>query len=157
MKIITREMETITLLGKIKFVQGGSGVKDVWEAANCHFDEIKTLAKKTREGKVLGVWGAMSDRSMSFLPWENQLSEGFYMAGLECEHDVTASEGWSKWTLPAFRCLYVQVQNNYPDVMKHILREYMPLHQQTLVGAIQEFYDPAENGQLYLLFPIEKR
>ncbi len=156
MKIETVTKETLTLIGRSKFVQGGSGVKDIWEDANCHFDEVFGIAKKNSEGKLVGVWGAMSDSSMNFNPWEKNFSEGYYLAGVECEKETAIPQGWTKWTLPGFRYLSVKVEKNYQLVMQQVLSDYMPQHQLKLVGAIQEFYAPTENGQLYLYFPFER-
>ena len=156
MKVETILKPSTTVIGKLKFVQAGSGVEDLWKDANCHFDEVFALAKKNPEGKPSGVWGAMSDKAMNFLPWENNFSEGYYLAGVEANPEAQAPQGWTKWTLPGFRYLCVKVENNYQLVMQHVLSDYMPHHQMKLVGAIQEFYQPSENGQLYLLFPFER-
>ena len=156
MKIETIVKPSITIIGKSRFVQPGTSVEDIWKDANCHFDEVVGIAKKGANGKLVGVWGAMSNKAMTFLPWENNFSEGYYLAGVECEHETPIPEGWTKWTLPAFRYLVAKVEGNYQIVMQHVLSVYMPQHQLKLVGAIQEFYQPSENGQLYLLFPIER-
>ena len=37
-----------------------------------HFSEIQNLAKKDENGNIVGIWGAMSDSSRSFLPWEKK-------------------------------------------------------------------------------------
>lgn len=155
MKIELISKPSVTIIGKSKWVKDGSGVQDVWQDANCHFDEVLPLAQKDAQGKVVGVWGAMSDRSMAFKPWENHYSEGFYLAGVECTPEAKAPGDWTRWVIPAFRYLKIRVENNYREVMTHILNDYLPKHQLSLAGAIQEFYDPSQNGQLYLLFPID--
>jgi hypothetical protein len=157
MNIEQGEKAAFVLLGKLKFVHDGSGVRDVWQEANCHVGEIFPLANKDATGKPVGIWGAMSDQGMHFLPWEKNFSQGFYLAGMECPDDVVAPPGWTKWTVPGFRYVYVKVEDAYQVVMNTVLHEYFKTHGLHLVGAIQEYYCPQENGQLYLFFPIEKR
>lgn len=45
--------------------------------------------------------GAMSYFSRSFNPWYD-FSEGLYLAGVECENDAKAPNGWAKWTIPSY-------------------------------------------------------
>ena len=49
---------------------GPDFIPALWEKANSRFHEIATLAKTNPDGSVAGVWGAMSDMSRSFRPWE---------------------------------------------------------------------------------------
>lgn len=39
---------------------------------------------------MIGIWGAMSDCSHSFLPWEDGFSKGVYLAGVECTEEAEA-------------------------------------------------------------------
>ena len=63
---------------------GDGFIQKLWESANSHFNEIEHLAKRNENSELCGVWGAMSDFSHSYHPWENQFSEGLYLAGVEC-------------------------------------------------------------------------
>lgn len=53
------------------------------------------LAKKDENGNIRRIWGAMSDFSRSFNPWED-FNKGFYLAGVECNDDAEAPNGWAK-------------------------------------------------------------
>lgn len=59
----------------------------IWNDANAHFEEVQHLAKKDENGNICGIWGAMSDFSHSFMPWED-FNKGLYLAGVECNDDV---------------------------------------------------------------------
>jgi hypothetical protein len=41
----------------------------LWSDANAHFDEVSPVASRDENGALLGIWGAMSDETRSFLPW----------------------------------------------------------------------------------------
>lgn len=66
--------------------------------------------------------------------------------------------GWVKWVIPSFEYVVVKCnQNSYKETFNHIIEDYLPNNAYTLVGAVQEFYDPQDNnGELSLFFPIEK-
>ncbi len=134
MKIETIVKPAVTLIGKVAFIPSDSSVKDLWNDANCHFDEVFGIAKKNQKGKLVGVWGAMSDKAMNYLPWENNFSEGYFLAGVECEPEVAVPQGWTQWTLPGFRYLCAKVEGNYQIVMQQVLSVYMVQHQLKLVG-----------------------
>ena len=55
--------------------------------------------------------GAMSDFLHSFNPWENNFSQGLYLAGLECFDDAQAPEGWTKWVVPSYEYIYVECES----------------------------------------------
>ena len=122
--------------------------------ANEHFYELGNLAKINEDGSFAGFWGAMSNTDETFLPWDWQ---GKYLAGCEVKHDATAPEGWTKWTIPAFKYLTVKCNHdNYSEVLNYINNDYIRNHKYNLVGAIQEYYDPKDtDGSFYLYFPIE--
>lgn len=56
----------------------------LWSDANAHFDEVSPVASRDENGALLGIWGAMSDETRSFLPWTDGFSHGLYLAGVEC-------------------------------------------------------------------------
>ena len=49
------------------------------------------LAKKDENGNLVGIWGAMSDFTHTFLPWED-FKNGFYLAGAEHKKSVSYPE-----------------------------------------------------------------
>ena len=48
----------------------------LWSDANAHFDEVSPVASRDENGALLGIWGAMSDETRSFLPWTDGFSRG---------------------------------------------------------------------------------
>lgn len=141
-----------TVIGKEGSTKDGEGfIGRLWEDANSHFGEIAHLAKKDENGVPHGVWGAMSDFSRSFKPWEN-FSEGLYLAGAECEDDAEAPEGWTKWTIPAYEYLRVECENEntFADMIR-----YLDENGFTLAGSVHDFTCP-QTGKSYMLFPIKK-
>ena len=55
--------------------------------------------------------------------------------------------------MPGF--VFLRVRCDEPDIFPKMLR-YMEEHNLKLAGAVHDFNDPAENGQGYMYFPIEK-
>ncbi len=111
MKTVIKDLPEIAIIGKEGFCTAEKNiVQELWADANAHFGEVAPLAKKKSDGTLAGVWGAMSDETMSFLPWTNNFSCGYYLAGIEVECDKDAPEGWKKWILPARKYLIVDVQ-----------------------------------------------
>lgn len=71
MKIEKCEKKSFTVIGKEGSTEDGEGfIGRLWENANSHFNEIAHLAKRDENGNIIGIWGAMSDFSRSFDPWE---------------------------------------------------------------------------------------
>lgn len=59
----------ITLIGKCGSSKDGKDfVRDLWTELNKNFSEISYLAKWDESGALKGLWGAMSDESLSFKP-----------------------------------------------------------------------------------------
>lgn len=48
-------------------------VQNLWKQANLHFNEVADLGMKNADGSYTGFWGAMSDETMSFLPWTDDV------------------------------------------------------------------------------------
>ncbi|MCY6960106.1 GyrI-like domain-containing protein [Clostridium brassicae] len=134
---------------------GNNFVKNLWENANNHFDEIEFLAKKDEEGNISGIWGLMSDFSRNFKPWEENFTRGLYLAGVEVMDDVEVPDTWIKWTVPAFEYLYIKVDNKYEEAFSYVLN-YMDNNNIKLEGAVFDYNCPKENGQLYLFFPMRR-
>ena len=101
--------EAFSVLGKEGSTQQGPGfIQALWEDANGHFAQIAHLAKRDGQGNLLGVWGAMTDMSRSFLPWEENFQKGLYLAGVECVDTAQPPAGWTKWTIPGFEYRVVE-------------------------------------------------
>lgn len=144
---------SFSILGKEGSTAEGEGfIARLWEEANAHFDEIAALAKHEADGSLSGIYGAMTDFSRSFRPWEG-FTEGLYLAGVECRDDALPPPGWTKWTLPSFeyRCIEAETGDAFANGLKLLEAESL-----SLVGAVQEFTCP-RTGTHFLLFPIRKR
>lgn len=145
--------ESFTVIGKEGSTKDGNDfIARLWKDANSHFSEVASFAKKDEKGNILGIWGAMSDFSHSFLPWENNFSQGFYLAGVECNDTAEAPEGWTKWVIPGYEYLYVE--NEGADTFQNMIK-YLDENHLTLAGAVHDFNCP-ETGKGYMFFPIRK-
>ena len=154
MKIEQVKKGRFSVIGKLGSTKGGAGfIQRLWQEANAHFGEIEPLVKRDENGVPVGFWGAMSDCGLHFEPWKNNFTEGLYLAGAEVRDDAEPPEGWTKWTVPGF--VFLRVRCDEPDIFPKMLR-YMEEHNLKLAGAVHDFNDPAENGQGYMYFPIEK-
>lgn len=152
MKFEKCKKESFTVIGKEGSTSDGEGfIQKLWEDANSHFNEIEHLAKKDENGSIAGIWGAMSDFSRSFEPWED-FSKGLYLAGAECEDGSEAPEGWTKWVIPAYEYVFAECEgdNTFPDTI-----QYLKDNDMTLAGAVHDFTCPI-TGKSYMFFPIEK-
>ena len=145
------EMPAFAVVGKEGSTNDGEGfIARLWEDANGHFAEVAHLATKDEEGNLLGIWGAMSDMSRSFQPWENNFTKGLYLAGVQCETDCEAPEGWTKWVIPAYEYLYTECTE--PDTFVQMIN-YMQEHQIPLAGAVHDFTCP-QTGKQFMFFPV---
>ena len=145
--------ESFAVIGKEGSTQDGPGfVQNLWADANAHFGEIAYLAKKDENGNLAGIWGAMTDFSRSFHPWEDGFSKGLYLAGAECRDDAEAPEGWTKWIIPGFEYLRVECDHDgiFPEMIAYLQEQNI-----FLVGAVHDYSDP-KTGKNSMLFPIRK-
>ena len=152
MNIKTLKKESFTVIGKEGSTADGPGfIERLWQEAHAHFEEIAHLAKKDMDGNLAGIWGAMSDYSRSFMPWEH-FSNGLYLAGAECRDDAEAPEGWVKWVIPGYEYLYAERDSDhaFADVI-----DYMKENHLSLAGAVHDFTCP-KTGKDYMFFPIHK-
>ncbi len=131
---------------------GRGFIPALWETANSRFGEVAALAKTNEDGSLCGVWGAMSDMSRSFRPWEDGFTRGLYLAGVEVRDDAQPPQGWVRWDIPGFE--YIRVENNAPDVFPRTLK-MIAAEGLTLAGAVHDFTDPA-TGKSYMCFPVRK-
>ena len=144
---------SFAVIGKEGSTEDGSGfIQRLWADANSHFTEFADLAKKDENGNLVGIWGAMSDFSHSFQPWEDGFSKGLYLAGVECWDDAKAPEGWTKWIVPGFE--YLRVKCDHDTVFPEMIA-YLEKHNITLAGAVYDFTCP-QTGTNYMYFPIRR-
>ena len=132
---------SFTVIGKEGSTLDGPGfIQNLWADANSHFAEVARLAKKDEHGNLVGIWGAMSDFSGSFQPWEEGFSQGLYLAGVECRDDTKAPEGWTRWAIPGYEYLRTECDHDgvFPEMITYLQEQNIPL-----VGAVHDFTDPA--------------
>ena len=150
-EIITKPV--FSVIGIPGSTEEGEGfVRRCWAEANARFPEVAALAKKDADGSLAGCWGAMSDFSLTFAPWEEDFTKGLYLAGVECEDDAEPPEGWTKWTLPGFRFVRIPVEggNTFREGLRYLEEQGL-----ALAGAVQDFTD-VKSGKDYMCFPIER-
>ena len=129
-------------------------VQNLWQQANSNFSDIANLGMKNADGSFVGFWGAMSDETMSFLPWTDDFSRGLYLAGIEVYEDTAVPEGWVKWVMPSRRYLVTEIQpENYGEIFGHVINSLIPELGMKLAGAVCDFTEPA-TGQNKLFFPV---
>lgn len=144
--------KSFVVIGKMGSTSDGENfIQKLWNDANSHFREVAHLAKKDANGNIVGIWGAMSDISLSFQPWEDGFRKGLYLAGVECADDAAAPDGWTKWIIPGYE--YIVVENHH-GVFEDTIRQ-MDEEGISLAGAVHDYTDPA-TGKGYLYFPIRK-
>ena len=135
--------EHFVVIGKEGSTNDGDGfIQRLWEDANSHF----------QNGNLVGIWGAMSDMSRSFQPWENGFTKGLYLAGVECVETVETPTGWTRWDVPGYE--YIYVENESEEVFTKVI-QYLQENKMNLVGAVHDFTCP-ETGKSYMFFPIKK-
>ncbi|MBE5962920.1 MAG: GyrI-like domain-containing protein [Lachnospiraceae bacterium] len=141
------------VIGKEGSTKEGNGfIQRLWMDANSHFGEIEKLVKRNEDGSMAGVWGAMSDFSREFRPWQNEFTQGLYLAGAECRDDAVAPEGWTRWIVPGFE--FLKVKNEGIDMFGRMIA-YMKTNHIELVGAVHDFTCP-KTGEGFMFFPIKK-
>lgn len=144
--------KAFVVIGKEGSTLDGEGfIQKLWDDANGHFDEVAHLAKRDENGNLVGIWGAMSDLSHSFQPWEDGFSKGLYLAGVECVDNAEAPDGWTKWMIPGYEYLVVE---NHDGAFRDTIRQ-MQEEGIALVGAVHDYTDPA-TGKGYLYFPVKE-
>ena len=154
MKIEKCIKESFVVIGKEGSTSDGPGfIQKLWADANAHFGDVEPLAKRDGQGNLAGIWGAMSDYSRSFKPWEDGFSKGLYLAGVECADDAQPPAGWTKWTIPGYEYIRAEVEgeNTFSEVLNYLAAEGL-----TLAGAVHDFTCPV-SGKNYMYFPIENR
>lgn len=153
MKIKTCIKESFSVVGiEGSTEEGADFVQKLWQTANSRFSEAAHLAKKNESGELVGFWGAMTDFSRSFLPWEDGFSRGLYLAGVECADDAQPPEGWVKWIVPGFEYLRAECDGDgvFAEMIAYLQKNDIPL-----VGAVHDYTCP-QTGKNYMYFPIRK-
>ncbi len=145
-----------TLIGIEGDTREGDGfIARLWQEANSRFGEIAHLVKTTPDGHPTGIWGAMTDRARRFQPWDENFTDGLYLAGCELAEgeNPTIPDGWTCWSLPGFVCLAFAVapgEDTFATGLTWLRTNHIPL-----AGAVQEWTVPGE-GKSWLLFPMER-
>ena len=130
-------------------------VQDLWQQANSNFNEIANFAMKNADGSFVGFWGAMSDETMSFMPWTDGFSRGLYLAGVEVYEDTAVPDGWVKWVMPARKYLVTEAHpENYGEIFRYVIKSLIPDLGMKLAGAVCDFTEPT-TGKNKLFFPVE--
>lgn len=146
------EKKAFSVIGKEgSTADGADFVQRLWAAANAGFREIEGLAKKDEQGSPIGIWGAMSDFSRSFQPWED-FRKGLYLAGVECKDAAEAPDGWTKWDIPGYE--YICVENEGEDTFSQGIK-YLADQNLKIVGAVHDYTCP-RTGKSYMFFPIRR-
>ncbi len=69
--------DAFCVIGKMGSTDDGPDfVQWLWQDANEHFSEVADLAGRDVQGKLLGIWGIMTDFGFRFQPWEDSLLPG---------------------------------------------------------------------------------
>ena len=156
MKIEKCVVHSFSVIGKEGSTDDGPGfIQRLWQDANAHYAQVKDLAKKDETGNPVGFWGAMSDMSRSFRPWQENFSRGLYLAGVECPDDARPPEGWVKWSIPGYEYLYAESGGDGSENIFEKVFGYMEEQGLTLAGAVHDFTCP-RTGKSYLFFPIRR-
>ena len=72
------DLPVIAIIGKEGLCTEESNiVQDLWKQANENFGEVLELGMKEESGEFVGFWGAMSDETMSFMPWTYNFTRGY--------------------------------------------------------------------------------
>ena len=127
MKIENCIKESFSVIGKEGSTEAGPGfVQNLWADANSHFAEVAHLAKKDENGNLIGIWGAMTDFSRSFQPWEDGFRKGLYLAGVECPDDAQPPEGWTRWVIPGYEYLRVECDHEgvFPEMIAYLEKHH---------------------------------
>lgn len=156
MEIKIVDLSEIAIIGKEGFcTEDANIVQNLWKQANENFDEVSELGMKEKNGAFVGFWGAMSDEAMSFGPWTNNFTRGYYLAGIEVYKDTEPPEGWKKWIMPARKYLVTEVVfEHYMETFMEVLKNQIPSRNMKLSGAACDYTEPS-TGKNFIFFPVE--
>lgn len=150
------DLPEIAIIGKEGFcTKEKNVVQGLWEQANSCFSEVADIGMRNTNGSYVGFWGAMSDETMSFLPWTDDYTRGMYLAGIEVYEDSPVPDGWVKWVMPARKYLVTEVDpDSYAETFRYMIDHLIPELGMELAGAVCDFTEPA-TGQNKLFFPVK--
>ena len=150
------DLPKIAIIGKEGLcTKEKNAVPDLWQQANSNFGDIADLGIRNPDGSFVGFWGAMSDETMTFMPWTEDFSRGLYLAGIEVYEDTQVPEGWVKWVMPARKYIVTDVApESYGETFRNVIDGLIPGLGMKLAGAVCDFTDPV-TGQNKLFFPVE--
>ena len=149
-RIVKPAFAVIGIEGSTK--DGPGFITGLWNVANSRVGEVSHLAKTNPDGTLCGIWGAMTDMSRSFQPWEADFSRGLYLAGVEVHDDAQPPRGWTRWDVPGYEYIRLERDNQFCFARGLALLRDEGL---SLAGAVHDFTDPA-TGTGYMLFPIRR-
>ena len=113
------------------------------------------MGLKEKNGPFVGFWGAMSDETMSFMPWTNNFTRGYYLAGIEVHKDAQAPEGWKKWIMPARKYLVTEVMfEKYMETFMKVIETEISIRNMKLSGAACDYTEPS-TGKNFIFFPVQ--
>lgn len=149
------EFTVMGKLGEGASSEAATWVVLLWDRANADYAQISGSVLKNVSGSPKGMWGIMGNPSEYLGRWTER---GLYLAGCEVEKDAAVPDGWTKWTVPAQTYLVADpTQEQYGEVFRKVLEEYLPQHGLKMVGAAHEHYpDPGNPNKLEIYFPIAK-
>lgn len=150
------DLPEIAIIGKEGFcTEEANIVQNLWEQANENFDEVLEMGLKEKNGAFVGFWGAMSDETMSFMPWTNNFTRGYYLAGIEVHKDAQAPEGWKKWIMPARKYLVTEVMfEKYMETFMKVIETEISIRNMKLSGAACDYTEPS-TGKNFIFFPVQ--
>jgi len=129
--------------------EGADIVGKLWDKAEKHVEDVFPSLKKRMIFPI--YWGLMSDFSRRLKPWENDYSEGLYLAGFElADNKLIPPEGWVKWDVPAQTYLTLKMEEDYRSALIKGLA-LIQANGYVLSGAI---FDHGEEGTMWLYFPV---
>ena len=149
------DLPKIAIIGKEGLCTKEKNIaRDLWAQANLHFSEVADLGMKHADGSYVGFWGAMSDETMSFMPWTDGFTTGLYLAGVEVYKDTPVPAGWVKWVMPARKYLVTEIgPERYEETFSYVIHSLIPELGMNLAGAVCDFTEPS-TGRNKLFFPV---
>ena len=149
------DLPQIAIIGQEGFcTKEKNEVRNLWKQANLRFSDVADIGMKHADGSYVGFRGAMSDETMSFMPWTDDFSRGLYLAGIEVYEDTPVPAGWVKWIMPARKYLVTEVDlESYEETIQNVINHLIPELGMKLAGAVCDFTEPT-TGQNKLFFPV---
>ncbi len=140
-----------TVIGIEGSTEEGDGfIQRLWGEANARFPEIENLCAREEDSTFAGFWGAMTDFSRSFQPWED-FRRGLYLAGAECVEGAEPPVGWTKWVIPGFEYLRFPCASfSFSEAVAYVRENGC-----SIAGAVQDYTDPP-TGENYICVPIRR-